>query len=85
MSELTPQELARLASPMVCRMRTAPPIPSVEYFAHELLSSVYENTDVQQANRVLCGFAMLTLGPDSINEQFIDQTEEVRWSKTTAL
>jgi hypothetical protein len=60
-------------------------IPSVEYFAHELLSSVYPNTDVQQANRVLCGFAMLTLGPDSINEQFIDQTGEVRWSQPTAL
>ena len=59
--------------------------PSVEYFAHELLSSVYENTDVQQANRVLCGFAMLTLGPDSISEQFIDQTGMVRWSQTTAL
>ena len=59
--------------------------PSVEYFANELLSSVYENTDVQQANRVLCGFAMLTLGPNSINEQFIDQTGEVRWSQTTAL
>jgi hypothetical protein len=42
-------------------------------------------TDTQQANRVLCGFAMLTLGQDSINEQFIDQTGKVRWSKTTAL
>ncbi|HEU4874395.1 MAG TPA: metallophosphoesterase [Pyrinomonadaceae bacterium] len=60
-------------------------IPSVEYFAHELLSSVYKDTDIQQANRVLCGFAMLTLGPDSINEQFIDQEGEVRWSQTTAL
>jgi len=60
-------------------------VPSVEYFAHELLSSAYEKTDTQQANRVLCGFAMLTLGPDSINEQFIDQTGEVRWSKTTSL
>jgi hypothetical protein len=61
------------------------PIPSVEYFAHELLSSAYEKTDVQQTNRVLCGFAMLTLGPDSISEQFIDQTGVVRWSKTTEL
>ena len=60
-------------------------IPSVEYFAHELLSSVYEKTNIQQANRVLCGFAMLTMGPDSISEQFIDQTGVVRWSKTTAL
>ena len=60
-------------------------IPSVEYFAHELLSSVYEDTDVQQAKRVLCGFEMLTLGPDSINEQLIDQTGVVRWSQTTAL
>jgi Calcineurin-like phosphoesterase len=59
--------------------------PSVEYFAHELLSSAYENTDVQQANRVLCGFAMLTLGPDYIKEDFIDQTGAVRWSLTTAL
>jgi hypothetical protein len=60
-------------------------IPSVEYFAHELLSSAYEKINTQQANRVLCGFAMLTLGPDSINEQFIDQTGVVRWSKTTSL
>ena len=60
-------------------------IPSVEYFAHELLSSVYDQLDIQQANRVLCGFAMLTLGPDSISEQFIDQTGVVRWSKTTSL
>lgn len=60
-------------------------IPSVEYFAHELLSSVYEDTDVQQSKRVLCGFAMLTLGPDSISEQLIDQTGVVRWSQTTAL
>ena len=60
-------------------------IPSVEYFAHELLSSAYKKTAIQQANRVLCGFAMLTLGPDSISEQFIDQTGIVRWSKTTSL
>jgi len=59
--------------------------PSVEYYAHELLSSVYENTDAQQANRVLNGFAMLTLGPDSVSEEFIDQTGAVRWSSTTAL
>ena len=59
--------------------------PSVEYYAHELLSSVYDNTDAQQANRVLNGFAMLTLGPDSISEEFIDQTGAVRWSSTTAL
>ena len=59
--------------------------PSVEYYAHELLSSVYENTDAQQATRVLNGFAMLTIGPDSIKEQFIDQTGAERWSQTTAL
>jgi hypothetical protein len=59
--------------------------PSVEYFAHELLSSVYENTDAQQSNRVLNGFAMLTLGPDSISEEFLDQTGAVRWSKTTPI
>lgn len=59
--------------------------PSVEYFAHELLSSVYDNTDLQQANRVLNGFAMLTIGPDTIKEEFIDQTGAVRWSQTTPL
>lgn len=59
--------------------------PSVEYYAHELLSSVYENTDAQQVSRVLNGFAMLTIGPDSIKEQFIDQTGAERWSQTTAL
>lgn len=59
--------------------------PSVEYFAHELLSSAYENIDLQQTNRVLNGFAMLTIGPDTIKEEFIDQTGAVRWSQTTAL
>lgn len=59
--------------------------PSVEYFAHELMSSAYPNTDAQQANRVLNGFAMLTLNPDSISEEFIDQTGAVRWSQTTPL
>jgi hypothetical protein len=59
--------------------------PSIAYYAHELLSSVYPNTDPQQANRVLNGFAMLTIGPDSIKEQFIDQTGTERWSQTTAL
>jgi hypothetical protein len=59
--------------------------PSVEYFSHELLSSAYENTDAQQANRVLNGFAMLTLKSDSIVEEFIDQTGAVRWSQTTSI
>jgi len=59
--------------------------PSVAYYAHELLSSVYPNTDLQQSKRVLNGFAMLTIGPDSIKEEFIDQTGVVRWSQTTAL
>jgi 3',5'-cyclic AMP phosphodiesterase CpdA len=59
--------------------------PSVEYFAHELLSSAYERIDLQQTNRVLNGFAMLTIGPDTIKEEFIDQTGAVRWSQTTAL
>jgi len=59
--------------------------PSIEYFAHELLSSAYPNTDAQQANRVLNGFAMLTLKPDSISEEIIDQTGTVRWSKTTPI
>ena len=59
--------------------------PSVEYFAHELMSTVYENTDNQQSNRVLNGFAMVTLGPDSISEELIDQTGAVRWSLTSPL
>ena len=57
--------------------------PSVEYFAHELLSSAYPNTDAQQVNRVLNGFALLTLSADSITEEFIDQTGLVRWMQTT--
>jgi len=59
--------------------------PSIEYFAHELLSSAYSNTDAQQSNRVLNGFALITLSADSIAEEFIDQTGVVRWSQTTAL
>jgi hypothetical protein len=59
--------------------------PSVEYFSHELLSSAYENIDAQQTNRVLNGFAMLTLKPDSISEEFIDQTGTVRWTQTTLM
>jgi hypothetical protein len=57
--------------------------PSIEYFSHELLSTAFGNTDAQQTNRVLNGFAMLTLKPDSITEEFIDQTGIVRWSQTT--
>jgi hypothetical protein len=59
--------------------------PSIAYYAHELISSVYPNTDLQQSKRVLNGFAMLTIGPDSIKEEFIDQRGTVRWSQTTAL
>ncbi len=59
--------------------------PSIEYFAHELMSSVYPNTDAQQANRVLNGFALLTLSQDAIKEEFIDQTGIVRWSQTSVL
>lgn len=59
--------------------------PSIEYFAHELMSSAYPNTDAQQANRVLNGFALLTLSSDSIKEDFIDQTGVVRWSRTTPI
>jgi len=59
--------------------------PSVEYYANELLSSAYNNTDVQQTNRVLNGFAMLTIGPNSIKEELIDQTGTVRWSQTSPL
>jgi len=54
--------------------------PSVEYFAHELLSSAYPNTDAQQSNRVLNGFAVITLSGDSILEEFVDQTGGVNWS-----
>ena len=59
--------------------------PSIEYYAHELLSSAYETTDAQQVNRVLNGFAMLTIGPDSLKEEFIDQTGAVHWSQTAML
>jgi hypothetical protein len=59
--------------------------PSIEYFSHELLSSAYETTDAQQSNRVMNGFAMLTLSPDSISEEFIDQTGAVRWNQTTPM
>jgi hypothetical protein len=59
--------------------------PSVTYFAHELLSSMYENTDLQQSRRVMNGLAMLTIGPNSIKEQLLDQTGTERWSQTTAL
>lgn len=59
--------------------------PSIEYFSKELLSSAYENTDVRQTNRVLNGFAMLTLSADSISEAFIDQTGATNWSCTTAI
>ncbi len=59
--------------------------PSVEYFANELLSTAYDEIDLQQTNRVLNGFAMLTIGPDTIKEEFIDQTGTVRWSQTATL
>ena len=59
--------------------------PSVTYYAHELLSTMYDNTDLQQSLRVMNGFAMLTIGPDSIKEQILDQTGTERWSQTTAL
>jgi hypothetical protein len=59
--------------------------PSVEYFAHELLSSKYENTDAQQANRVLNGFLLLTLTTDSIKEELWDQSGTVNWSSVTLI
>lgn len=59
--------------------------PSVTYYANELLSSMYESTDVQQSKRVMNGFAMLTIGADSIKEQFLDQTGTERWSQTTPI
>src|SRR6185437_9861000 len=59
--------------------------PSVTYYAHEPLSTMYDNTDLQQSKRVMNGFAMLTIEPDSIIEQLLDQTGTERWSQTTAL
>jgi hypothetical protein len=59
--------------------------PSVEYFAHELMSDSYPNTDPRQSKRVLNGFAMLTFTPDSIGEEIIDQKGVVRWSHTTPI
>ena len=59
--------------------------PSIAYFAHELLSSVFPHTDVQQANRVLNGFMLLTLKADAITEELIDQMGVVRWSQTMAI
>jgi hypothetical protein len=49
------------------------------------MSSEYSNTDAQQSNRVLNGFAAITLSADSILEEFIDQTGGVNWSKTTQI
>ena len=49
------------------------------------MSSAYDSTDAQQGNRVLNGFAMLTLTPDSISEEFIDQTGTKRWSNPTPM
>lgn len=57
--------------------------PSIEYFAHELMSAAYPHTDAEQSKRVLNGFVMLTLSLESITEEFIDQTGTVRWSLTT--
>ena len=37
-------------------------------------------TDAQQSNRVLNGFAVITLSGDSILEEFVDQTGGVNWS-----
>jgi Calcineurin-like phosphoesterase len=59
--------------------------PSIEYFSNELLSSAYPDTDPRQSKRVLNGFATLRITDDSINEDFIDQTGVVRWSKTTPI
>lgn len=56
---------------------------SIEYFAHELMSSAFSNTDAQQSKRVLNGFALLTLTSESITEEFVDQTGQVRWSLKT--
>lgn len=58
---------------------------SISYFAHELMSSEYGSTDPKQANRVLNGFAQLTISAEAIKEEFYDQTGILRWSQTTAL
>jgi len=58
---------------------------TIDYFAHELLTSAYDNTDTQQTNRVLNGFTLLTIGGDSIKEEFYDQTGAVNWSETTPI
>lgn len=57
--------------------------PTVEYFAREMMAESYSNTDAQQSNRVLNGFAFLTITSESIKEEFIDQTGTVRWALTT--
>jgi hypothetical protein len=56
------------------------PIPSVTYFANTLLSSQFSNTTLQQQNRVLNGFAVLTLGPNGVQEALYDQTGALVWS-----
>ncbi|HEX3130241.1 MAG TPA: hypothetical protein VH394_23095, partial [Thermoanaerobaculia bacterium] len=55
-------------------------IPSVTYFANTLLSSKFSNTTLQQQNRVLNGFAVLTLGPNGVQEALYDQTGALVWS-----
>jgi Calcineurin-like phosphoesterase len=56
-------------------------LASVSYFANTPMP----NPDVQQQNRVLNGFALLTFSQDSITEQIYDQLGNVAWEQVTPL
>ena len=56
------------------------PIPQVLYYAHTPMS----NPDPQQANRVLNGYAIVTLTQTSITEAFYDQSGTRAWSSLPA-
>ena len=58
------------------------PIPSVDWFANTPLSKTFPNTTLQQQNRVLNGFAVLTVGPNGVQEAIYDQTGECVWSNS---
>jgi calcineurin-like phosphoesterase family protein len=61
--------------------RNGRPIASVLFFAN----TPFPNPDPDQVNRVLNGFALLTISPDSITEQFFDQTGDIAWSQVSPL
>jgi calcineurin-like phosphoesterase family protein len=52
------------------------PVPQVDYYAHTPMS----NPDTQQTNRVLNGYAIVTLTATSISEAFYDQSGALAWS-----